>query len=85
MQVRVALFRMGHTVGQAPQWSTSLGVCTSHPLATTESQSAYVLLQLPMAHALLTHAGVPLGVVHTVLQSPQLLMSALTGRSQPVP
>lgn len=71
-----------HSVPHAPQLSGSSVTSCSHPSAT-------LLLQLPkpaaqrMAHVPPLQDGVPLLPLHTFLHEPQLLISVLTGSSQP--
>ncbi len=45
-QVVVAFARAAHTVGQVPQWLTSVRMLISHPFTGPVSQSAYPALQL---------------------------------------
>ena len=60
-------------VPQLPQFDTFVASVTSQPLATVPSQFAKPELQLATRQALLEQPGVPLGVVHTLLQKPQSL------------
>lgn len=75
-----------HTVGQLPQWFTSLVVSISQP-----SRLVFSVLQLakPALHAML-HApaaqeGVPFTVLHEALHPPQLVVLVFTFVSHPLP
>jgi hypothetical protein len=75
-----------HTVGQLPQWFTSLVVLISQP-----SRLVFSVLQLAkpglhaMLHAPAVQLGVPFTVLHEALQPPQLVVLVLTLVSHPLP
>jgi hypothetical protein len=68
---------------QAPQFSTLVVSSVSQPLLTSPSQSPVVPGQFAMLHLPAVHAGVPVGVVHTLPHAPQFCASLATGVSQP--
>jgi hypothetical protein len=55
----------------------------SQPFSTSPSQSPVVPGQLAMVQRPAAHAGVPVGVVHTLPHAPQFCASVATGVSQP--
>jgi hypothetical protein len=67
---------------QLPQCAAFVASVTSQPLAAFVSQFAYPELQPPTPHAPLVQLGVPLAVVHTLLQKPQSATEPVSGVSQ---
>lgn len=63
-------FVSSQTLLHEPQFEVSALVGVSHPFATFESQLAWPELQA-MVQEPLTHEGVPLFVLHALLQVPQ--------------
>jgi hypothetical protein len=71
VQVALAPGGVGQRLVQLPQRVASLETLTSQPLAALMSQSPKPSSQAVTAQAPITHAGVPLGGSHTLLQRPQ--------------
>jgi hypothetical protein len=65
-------FCVVHALLQAPQLFTLLVTLTSQPSLVCPLQFKNPALHEPTVHWLLTHAGVPFAVLHTLLQAPQL-------------
>jgi hypothetical protein len=65
-------FCVVHALLQAPQLFTLLATLTSQPSLVCPLQFKKPGLHEPMVHWLLTQAGVPFAVLHTLLQAPQL-------------
>ncbi len=77
------LGRAGHSFMQRPQWVTLVRTLVSQPLVALPSQSPKPSSQRATVHRPATHAGVPLGGLHTEPHDPQLPLLVRVSTSQP--